>query len=136
MNYKQDTQVAQPGKKGWVWYALILLTAEKIIQHIFVTLAFFFDWGGIGATVAISPTILMILGAMVAVLFMVSLWAMITGKWWALNLVIGLAIFDLVGEFLAQGTILISCNVSFTVALVLLIFAFLFRARAYITLKE
>lgn len=47
----------------WVKYLLIALIVEKSIQHIFVTLAFYFNWGNIGSTVAVSPRILMILGA-------------------------------------------------------------------------
>ncbi len=68
-----DTQPAtpdgiRPAKSGWIRYLLIALTVEKIIQHIFVTLAFYFNWGGIDSSVAVNPDVLMILGAAVAAL--------------------------------------------------------------------
>jgi hypothetical protein len=123
------SRVTKEGRIDWLWYLLVALTIEKIIQHIFVTLAFNFDWGDIGSTVAVSPTILMILGAIVAILFMISLWGLITYKKWALNLIIALAIFDIVGEFIAQGRIGIEVNVSFLVAALLLILALICRKR-------
>jgi hypothetical protein len=107
-------------KSTWVRYALIVLIVEKIIQHIAVTLAFCFNWRGIASTVAVSSDALMILGAIVALLFMLSLWGMITQKKWAVNLVIGLAVFDFVGEFVAQGTLYIVITVSILVATILL----------------
>jgi len=106
---------------------LILLIVEKIIQHIFVTLAFYFNWADIASTVVVSPAVLMVLGAVVAVLFMVSLWGMIKKRIWAINLVIALASFDLLGEFVAQGRIDILITVSFIVATLLLILALMYR---------
>jgi hypothetical protein len=52
---------------------------------------------------------------------------MIKRKRWAIDLVIGLAFFDIIGEFVAQGTIVILITVSFLVATLLLILAFLYR---------
>jgi hypothetical protein len=129
-----DTQPENPdrlrtAKPGWIRYVLLALTVEKIIQHIFVTLAFYFNWGNIDATVAVNPDVLMILGAAVAALFILSLWGLITRKKWAINLVMALALFDIVGEFIAQGTIFIQMNVSFLVATTLLILALIYRRR-------
>ena len=129
-----DTQQAAPegikqAKSGWIRYLLIALTVEKIIQHIFVTLAFYFNWGNIDATVAVNPNVLMILGAVVAALFILSLWGLIARKKWAINLIIALALFDIIGEFIAQGTIGIQMNVSFLVATALLILALIYRRR-------
>ena len=56
-------------KSNWVYYGLVLLTIEKIVQHIFVTLAFYYNWSDIASTVVVSPTLLMVLGAIVAALF-------------------------------------------------------------------
>ena len=114
-------------KSNWQYYVLVVLTIEKIIQHIFVTLAFYFNWADIASTVAISPMLLMILGAIVAVLFAVSLWGMLTKKLWTLSLLIFLALFDIVGEFVAQGRLFIVCNVSFLVATILLILTLVYR---------
>ena len=124
-------EVAPPTTKNaratWLRYLLIALVIEKIIQHGFVTLAFYFDWGGIGETVAVNPRVLMFLGAGVAILFGLALWGLLKKKDWALGLITGLAIFDLIGEFVAQGRLDIVINVSFLVALVLLILVFLYR---------
>lgn len=114
-------------KSGWIRYLLIALTVEKIIQHVFVTLALYFNWGNIDATVAVNPDVLMILGGAVAALFILSLWGLITRKKWAINLIILLALFDIIGEFIAQGRIGIEMNVSFLVATALLILALIYR---------
>jgi hypothetical protein len=42
---------------------------------------------------------------------------------WAINLIAALALFDIVGEFVAQGTIGIVITVSFLVAILVLILA-------------
>ncbi|MCB8982640.1 MAG: hypothetical protein H6659_02340 [Ardenticatenaceae bacterium] len=126
-------QVYQPAENDrirWVRYVLIVLVAEKIVQHIFVTLAFFFDWQGIGATVAVNPQVLLVLGAIAAILFALSLWGLLSQQKWAVNLIIGLALFDIIGEFVAQGTMGIVINVSFLVATVLLILALFYRWQA------
>ncbi|MCA9872322.1 MAG: hypothetical protein KC441_01670 [Anaerolineales bacterium] len=126
-------QVYQPAENDrirWVRYVLIVLVAEKIVQHIFVTLAFFLDWQGIGATVAVNPQVLLVLGAIAAILFALSLWGLLSQQKWAVNLIIGLALFDIIGEFVAQGTMGIVINVSFLVATVLLILALFYRWQA------
>jgi hypothetical protein len=129
---KETAQTHETTKTNWVYFLLVLLIIEKIIQHIFVTLAFYFNWGDIASTVALSPTILMILGAIVAVLLVISAWGMITKKTWAVNLVIALALFDIIGEFVAQGRIAISMTVSFLVATLLLILAFAYRRHLHL----
>lgn len=115
------------GKTSWVKYLLIALIFEKIIQHIFVTSAFYFNWANIGSTVAVSPRILMILGVPLAFFFMLSLWGIITQKKWTTTLIIALALFDMIGEFVAQGKIGIMINVSFIVATILLILSLFYR---------
>jgi hypothetical protein len=118
-------------KSNWLRIVLILLIIEKVIQHIFVTVAFFFDFKDIASTVAVNPAILMITGALIGTLFIVSLWGMLTDKSWAINLVIGLALFDIVGEFVAQGKIYIVCTVSFLAAILLLILSLIYKKREY-----
>ncbi len=116
--------------RGWLAYIIMALLAEKIIQHVFVTTAFYFDWNDIGSTVAVSPMILTVLGGLAAVLFAVALWAMIRGRAWAAHLIIGLALFDIAGEFVAQGTLAIGLNVSFIVATAILVLVLLHRRQA------
>lgn len=61
----------------WLKAALAALVFEKVIQHIFVTAAFFLDLNGVRSTVAVNPDVLMILGASLAVLFMLGLWGLL-----------------------------------------------------------
>ena len=126
-NEKNTINTAKNVKTNWVRYLLIALIIEKSIQHIFVTIAFYFNWEDIGSTVVVSPKILMILGAIVAVLFILGLWGIIARQKWAINLIIALALFDIIGEFVAQGKIGIMITVSFIVAVFLLILSLFYR---------
>jgi hypothetical protein len=123
----KEASHAHESTRSRVYLLLILLIAEKIVQHIFVTLAFYFNWGDIASTVVVSPSALMILGALIAVLFVLSFWGMIRKRIWATNLVIVLSLSDIVGEFVAQGKIAIVITVSFIVAIVLLVLALIYR---------
>lgn len=107
--------------------ALIAVICEKIMQHIAVTVSFWIDAGGIRSTVAVDPDLLMDLGALAAVLFIVSLWGLLTRKWWTADLLLFLALFDIVGEFVAQGKLAIMLTVSFLVAVLLLILSLMYR---------
>ncbi len=120
-------------KPNWLYYLLILLVIEKIIQHIVVTLAFYFNWADIASTVVVAPVLLMVSGAIIAILFCLSLWGFIRKRFWAINLVIALALFDLIGEFVAQGRIDIVITVSFLVAMLLLVLTFLCRRQLSFT---
>jgi magnesium-transporting ATPase (P-type) len=127
MDQRESMQTPGNKKPAWVKYALIILIFEKIIQHIVVTIAFYFNWKDIGSTVAVNPKSLMLIGAGLAILFMFSLWGMLARKKWAINLVILLGLSDVIGEFVAQGKIAIVITVSFVVATALLILSLLFR---------
>jgi len=122
-----DRQATQGGRRRWNEYVLRVLIAEKVIQHAVVTVALAADLRGIRSTVVVNPDVLMVSGALVGVLFAVSLWGRLTGRKWGLDLVIGLAAFDLVGEFVAQGRVFIIVTVSFVVAAILLVLAFRLR---------
>lgn len=114
-------------KSNWLYFALLLLAVEKTVQHIVVTLAFYFNWEDIASTVVISPQLLMLAGAIVAILFAVGLWGLVRKQAWAVNLLMALAIFDLVGEFAAQGRLAITMTVSFLMALLLLVLCLVYR---------
>jgi hypothetical protein len=108
-------------------YLLIALVIEKLVQHLVVTLAFYFDWGAIGATVVVDPSLLMTLGVLLLGLFALALWGLVQHRSWAMDLVIGLSLFDILGEFVAQGKIGITITVSFLVATILLLLALTYR---------
>ncbi len=111
-------------------YIMLALLAEKVVQHVAVTAAFAFNWYGIRSTVAVSPTALMFSGAVVALAYAAALWALCSRRAWVKGLVILLALFDMLGEFVAQGTIGITLNVSFIVASLLLVLALLTPRRS------
>jgi len=104
-----------------------LLTAEKAVQHLFVTYAFFVDLGGIRSQVVPDFRILMVAGFVVFGLFAVALYGQLIDAAWSTSLVNGLAIFDIAGEFYAQGTLIIDVTVSFVVAVVILLTVHLIR---------
>ncbi|HEU0293921.1 MAG TPA: hypothetical protein VFR47_14370 [Anaerolineales bacterium] len=120
-------------KPNWTYYVLIALIVEKIIQHTVVTLAFYFNWKEIASTVVVSPVALMILGAVVGVLFALSLWGLTRKQTWAIKLVLVLAVFDILGEFVAQGKLGIVITVSFIVAVFLLILAWQYQRQLHAT---
>lgn len=119
----------RPTTGRWTRPAILLLTVEKTVQHLVVTTAFFFDWGGIRSTVAIAPDILMVAGALVAILFGLSVWGVVGHRLWSYRLVVGLALFDILGEFVAQGKMGITLTVSFVVAVALLFLSAFYLGR-------
>ena len=85
---------------------------------------------------AVSSDVLLVLGGIVAILFIVSLWGILHQHNWVSSLLIFLALFDMIGEFVAQGTIGIMITVSFLVATLLLILTIIYcRQRARIDLE-
>jgi Na+/melibiose symporter-like transporter len=126
---KSDTHslTVRTEKPDWLRIILMLLLVEKTVQHITVTLAFYYNWSDIRSDVVIEYHVLMISGAVVAVLFAITAWGIWRRRKWAPTLAIGLALFDIIGEFVAQGRIAILITVSFLVAIVLLIVAIHYR---------
>jgi len=111
-------------KRSSVGYLLITLSLEKIIQHVFVSLSLLYDAGGVRSTVAVDYRALLVSGAVVAVLFVVAFLALVQKKRWGLYLVAFLAAFDIIGEFVAQGTAFVAINVSIIVAIILLLLCY------------
>jgi hypothetical protein len=107
-------------KRILISYLIIALVLEKIVQHVFVSLAFLYDVGGVRSTVAVDYRTLVISGAVIAILFVVALPALIQKKRWSLYLVALLAASDIIGEFIAQGTVFVTINISLIVATILL----------------
>ncbi len=100
---------------------LMILSLEKFVQHMFVTYAFMVDLGGIRQFVSLDYRIFMVSGFLVGILFLVSFILMTRRDRLSLNLLLGLALFDFVGEFVAQGTLFIAIPVSFVVASLIII---------------
>jgi len=104
---------------------MIVLLGEKVIQHLVVTLAFYINLGGIRSTVVPPWEILMVVGFVLGILYFLALVKRIRWKSWGLPLAGFLAVADIVGEFIAQGTIYIVTTVSFVVAWIVLILVLL-----------
>ena len=110
---------------------LIVLSVEKFIQHMFVSYAFAVDLAGIRATVAVDYRLLLVSGFIVGWLFLINipfLWRQVRG---AFYLLFGLAMFDIVGEFVAQGTLFIDMMLSFMVALAIVLILLAYRTRFF-----
>lgn len=95
---------------------LAALAIEKFVQHSFVTFALWTDLAGIRATLAHDYRFFMYSGFLVGVLFLIGAFLLFRLKARALRLLLALALFDLVGEFFAQGTVMIEITLSFAVA--------------------
>ncbi len=102
-------------------WLLVALAVEKIVQHATVTTALLTNWHDIRGTVVVDYRWLTILGALIGLLFAVSLVGLLRGRHWSLRLLTILALADIIGEFIAQGTLSITINVSFIVALTILL---------------
>ena len=106
---------------------LLVLSIEKVIQHLFVTYAFAVDMGGIRDSVVIHHVPLMIVGFVVGLLFAASVRLQYRNERRGYLLLLVLALFDFVAEFVAQGTLAIEIVVSIVVAAIILVTLFLNR---------
>lgn len=111
-------------KRSLTSYLLIILSLEKVVQHVFVSMSLLYDFGGVRSTVAVDFRALLVSGVVVAVLFVIAVWALVRKKRFGVYLVACLAAFDIVGEFVAQGTVFVAINVSIVVAIILLLLCF------------
>jgi hypothetical protein len=112
---------------SWPRVVLLLLVCEKVIQHAAVTIAFALDLLHLRASVAADYRWFLLVGAVLTILFAVCVWGLWHRATWVGPAVAILAIVDIMGEFLAQGTLLITLNVSFLVAIALLLLISLYR---------
>jgi hypothetical protein len=100
---------------------LLLLSGEKIFQHIVVTVAFAFDLWEIRSTVAVDYRILMYLGLLIGALYFVSFISIKNNSVNGRTLLASMALADVLGEFYAQGRLYIVITVSFIVAVTILV---------------
>ena len=121
MQSKRISPTFKIAQSAWLYYLIIFFIIEKVIQHIVVTAAFAFNWTDIASEVVVSPKVLMVAGAFIDVLFIAALGGMVKKQTWAIYLTIALALFDFIGEFVAQGRVDIVITVSIIAATFLLI---------------
>ena len=112
---------------SWPIIVLVILSLEKFIQHVFVSYAFYIDLDGIRETVVVDYRWLIVSGLIVGILFLVNIPFLYQRKRFSYYLLLFLALFDIIGEFLAQGTFAIDVVLSFLVALLILFILILYR---------
>lgn len=100
---------------------LLLLSGEKIIQHMVVTVAFALNLKGIRSTVAVNYQILMYSGFIIGVLYLASFILIKNNSVNGRALLASMALADVLGEFYAQGRLDIVITVSFIVAVTILV---------------
>ncbi len=119
-----------------IWLILlIILSFEKFVQHMFVTYAFYVDLDKIRGKVVIDHNLLMISGFIVGILFLINIPFLYQGKRFSIILLFFLALFDFIGEFVAQGTLAIEIMVSFIVATIILLII-IFKRKELLGNKE
>ena len=100
---------------------LLILAFEKFVQHMYVTYGFIVNLGGIRLAVSQDYRIFLISGFLVGLLFLLAFILLFRGNRLSLTLLFYLALFDFLGEFVAQGKVFITITVSFLVAALILI---------------
>jgi len=112
-------------KGNLVRYLLMALAIEKVVQHFFVAVAFYSNFGDLRSQVAVDYRSLMYSGLVVGFLFIAAFYGLVRKAKWGTYLVAALALFDVFGEFVAQGTLMIAVPLSFIVAVVILLLAYI-----------
>jgi hypothetical protein len=118
-----------PPRRSVADWLLLVIAVEKTVQHTFITWAFAANRFDLRTQVVPPWEVLMVSGGVVAVLFAVAAFGLWRWRAWAPTLLIALALFDIGGEFVGQGTVMIDLVVSFIVAVVLLPLAWRARPR-------
>lgn len=116
-------------KENFLLYILVFLSLEKFIQHVVVTYAFYVDLGEIRSIVMVDHRFLMISDFIVGILFLINIPFLLQRKRSSFSILFFLALFDFIGEFIAQGTLTINITLSFLVASIILFVLIIERKR-------
>jgi RsiW-degrading membrane proteinase PrsW (M82 family) len=113
-------------KRQTIHIGILALTFEKILQHLLTTAFFAVDIPGIGSpdigsTFQLSDTMMVLLNAIVFILFGLCFWGRLRGEPWHRPLLVGLALFDILAEFVFHGFFYITVSVIVSVALLVLL---------------
>jgi hypothetical protein len=105
---------------------ILLLIFEKMAQHLLTAVFFVVDLPGIGRpdigpTFQLNDVTMAVLNLIVFTLFGISLWGRLRGSQWHKPLLVGLALFDILAEFIFHGFFFITVSVIVAVALLVLI---------------
>ena len=105
---------------------ILLLTTEKMAQHLLTAVFFIVDIPGIGRpdigpNFQFSNTTLVLLNVIVLILFGLGLWGRLQNQGWHRSLLAWLALFDILAEFVFHGFFYITVSVIVAVVLLLLL---------------
>lgn len=104
----------------WAQRVLVLLCVEKVAQHAVVTWALVTNRFGLRESLAVRYEVVAVAGGVIGVLYVVALGGLYA-QWGAVpKLLTALALADIVGEFVVQGTLLITVTLSFVVAILVM----------------
>jgi len=106
---------------------ILLLAFEKAVQHLLSAVFFIVDIPGIGRpdigpTFQLSDATMVVLNAIVCLLFGLGFWGRLEGKRWHRPLLVGLAVFDILAEFVFHGFFFITISVIVGIALLVLFY--------------
>lgn len=109
-----------------IHFVILILTAEKMLQHLLTAVFFAVDIPGIGRpeigpTLDLSDTTMVVLNLIVFILFGIGFWGRLRGQRWHRSLLGGLALFDILAEFVFHGFFYITVSVIVSVVLLVLI---------------
>ena len=102
---------------------LRILLAEKVVQHIVVTGAFATDQATFRDDAPFDHRWFLVTGGVAAALFVLALYGHLHRRRGTLQLMVALALFDIVGEFVYQGSPNIVITISLLVATAILLLA-------------
>lgn len=110
------------GSRKVIHVGILALTLEKMLQHLLTAVFFAVDIPGIGrpdigTTFQLSDVTMVFLNAIVFILFGLSFWGRLRLKQWYKPLLVGLAVFDILAEFVFHGFFYITVSVIVSAAL-------------------
>lgn len=114
------------GSRKVIHVGILALTLEKMLQHLLTAVFFAVDISGIGrpdigSTFQLSCATMVFLNVIVFILFGLSFWGRLRGKSWYRPLLVGLAVFDILAEFVFHGFFYITVSVIVSVVLLALL---------------
>ena len=108
-----------------IHFGILVLTFEKMLQHLLPAVFFLVDIPGIGRpdigpTFHFSDTTMVVLNVIVFILFGLGFWSKLQGRGWYRPLLVGLAVFDILAEFVFHGFFFITVSVIVSATLLVL----------------
>jgi len=109
-----------------IHFGILALTVEKMLQHLLTAVFFLVDIPGIsrpdiGSTFLFSDATMAMFNVIVFILFGASFWGRLRSKGWHRPLLVGLAVFDILAEFIFHGFFFITISVIVSAVLLILI---------------